>query len=158
MKRLEEKSVRLGGWWIRKSDKSRGKQNKNWRVFLRKWKSPIISICRSCTSPNKYVVCVLSRLSPRQMFFTAVCNYTNLIVVIIKWLILSFIFSVSLSSFVALDVLIWMLLWHRPFLLEKLCQVAVNSGNMSLQQLQMICLTFRSPLSLDFLTLCPFSL
>lgn len=34
----------------------------------------------------------------------------------------------------------------------------MDSGSMSLQQLQVICLSFPSPLSLDFLTLCPFSL
>lgn len=49
-----------------------------------KKKSQIISICLFCTSLNKYVVCVLSSLSPKQMFLTAVCNYTHLIVVIIK--------------------------------------------------------------------------
>lgn len=61
-----------------------------------------------------------------------------------------------LSPFAASNVLIWMLQWCRPFLLDELCQVALNSGNMSMQQLQMICLTFAYPLSLDFLTLCPF--
>lgn len=45
-----------------------------------------------------------------------------------------------------------------PFFIRK-THAKLDSGNMSLQQLQVICLTFPPlPFSLDFLTLCPFSL
>ena len=109
-----------GGWWIRKDDKSRGKQNKSFLfcVCVRSWwKSNSFHVSSLYTPKQTNMLFVHSAVCLQDgSRLTAVYNYAGLIVIIIKWLHRSLSLSLSLSvsltlsksKTVVLDVLILM--------------------------------------------------